>query len=76
MSLKKYRLRADLTIIEMTFLFSSCQKKKKNRTDSFRPFPMHYGENLPTYSPEMNTQLDPVLLQFCFVLFFLFMKRN
>ena len=70
MSLKKYRLRADLTIIEMTFLFSSCQKKKKNRTDSFRPFTMHYGENLPTYSSEMNTQLDPVPLQFCFVLFF------
>ena len=54
------------------FYFHHAKKKKKNRTDSFRPFTMHYGENLPTYSSEMNTQLDPVPLQFCFVLFFFY----
>ena len=75
MSLKKYRLRADLTIIEMTFLFSSCQKKKTGQTvfDLLRCIMV---KNFLTYSPEMNTQHDPVLLQFFFVLFFLFMKRN
>lgn len=33
-----YRLRTDLTIIEMTFLFSSCRKKKKNPDRQFSIF--------------------------------------